>query len=114
MNPQDEQDVEEIRVSMDNIKETVAMSKALHRLKKNADFKLLFTEGYQKEYVLRLIGLKAMPHTQGEKDQAFMAKRISAIGFMSAYMVYIEQQGRIAKETLVSHEEEQARILKGV
>lgn len=107
-----EQDLEQIEISLEQAKNKVAMHEALIRLKSNLDFKKLFLDGYLDKYVRRLVTLKTLMNMQGEKDQQYISGQISAIGFFDQYMILVAQEGFNAKNSIVADEEEQELILK--
>lgn len=105
-------ELEQIQISMEQAKKKVADYDALERLENNADFKLLFTDGYLKDYAIRLVGLKASVRMQDDRNQTFMGDQLNAIGHLTQYMLYVKQEGRVAKESIAVDSEEMEAIMQ--
>jgi hypothetical protein len=105
-------DVETIEISMEQAKAKIRRLDALERLHANPDFKDLFLEGYLKEFAAEMVSRKASLGAQEEKNQKFIDNQITAIGHVGLYMNLLAQEGRVAKETLASDEQELDRALR--
>jgi len=105
-------EIEQIEISMEQAKKKIADCHALERLESNADFKALFSEGYLKDYAVRLVGLKASMHMQDPKQQHLIEGQLNAIGHLSQYMLFIKQEGRVAEESLEADSAEREALLK--
>jgi len=103
---QTEQEMQQIEISIQQAKAHIEMGERLERLCINPDFKVIFLEGYLKDYAVRLVGLKASMPMQGDKDQNFITSQLNATGFMSQYMHYIRQEAYNAKVALEADQQE--------
>jgi len=104
------EDTELIHISMEQAKQKIAISDALASLENSEAFKLIFRDGYLRDYVARLASLKASMAMANDKDQAFLTRQIDAIGFFGQYMGYIHAEARVAREAIAADELELQRI----
>lgn len=74
----------------------VRMGKAFERLHRNADFKLLITEGYFKEYAAQQVSLLADPNTN--KDEVHAGLR--GISELLAYFRVVEMHAKMGERTI--------------
>ena len=105
-------ELEQIELSMEQAQKKISDYEALERLENNADFKSLFSEGYLRDYAIRLVGLKASVRMQDDKNQKFMDGQLGAIGHLGQYMLFVKQEGRVAKESMEIDSEEREALLK--
>ncbi len=106
-----DQDMQRIDISIDQLKNKISLQAALKRLSKNKDFKEVFLDKYLKDYAVRLVHLKASMGAQKEVDQEYITKQLSAIGFMNQYMLFIDQEGEISKKQLQDNEAEREALI---
>jgi hypothetical protein len=114
----DEQQLEEIEVSLEATKEHVELAECLARLKRDPDFKRIFLDKYTESYAARLVRLKGSVNMQDEVNQKNIDNQIHGIGQFNQYMLFIEQEGHMAKKMIEDMEEErdaiQAERAKGI
>lgn len=92
---------EEIAVSKEACLAQIKLGEALERLNKNKDFKLLITDGYQRDYSARQVSLLADP---GASKEVVVAG-LQGISELLAYCRAVEHGARIAKRTYDEHVE---------
>lgn len=107
-----ETELNEIELSLEAAKAHVDLAKSLAKLKKNADFKKLFLNKYLNSYAVRLVLLKASMGMQAEEQQLNIVNQLNGIGQMNQYMMYVEQEGRMAEKAISDFEEDRATILE--
>ncbi len=104
-------ELEQIEVSIDQAKDAIKKRDRLKRLIKNRDFKELIDDGYFEGEAVRLVHLKSDANVQDEEQQAYIVKGIDAIGFFRSYLRTIFQQGNAAETALAAHEATREEIL---
>jgi len=97
---------EQIDVSIEQARETVSKKDALMRLMDNADYKVVFTEGYFKEEAARLVQLRGDPEFDDIKAQQSIEKSIIGVGSTYNYLHTIIQLGRMAEKAMIAAEVE--------
>ena len=107
----EEQDLEQIEISLEAAKKHQDLYKSLQILKNNVHFKKVFGDYYLDKYALRLVMLKASMGTQDEKNQANIKNQLDAIGHMNQFMLFIEQEGMLADKAIEDFESEKDTIL---
>lgn len=106
-----EQQVEQLEVSLEEAKKTVALQQSLSRLTSNPDFKAVFLDRYFKDEPVRLVMLKADPEMQEDKHQENINKQIDAIGAAWAYLRNINIMGNMAARAIAADEETLAEMV---
>jgi cysteinyl-tRNA synthetase len=105
-------EVEQIEVTIEAVKEKIKMRKALKRLTKNKDFQLIVDTGYLEQEAVRLVLLKADYNMADEQNQAFIIRAIDSIGNLRQYFSNIMLQGRQAEAALSEHEQTREALLQ--
>lgn len=96
--------LEQIEISIEEAKKTVAMKEALHNLLDNKDFKAVIEEGYFEKEASRVVLLKSDPEMQDEKSQKQLDHTIIAIGSLRQYFRTIMQLGYMAERSIADDE----------
>lgn len=107
--------IREIEMTMDAAKKKVEKLELLERLKENFDFKAFILEEFMgKDRIQDLITKKVSPAFQDAANKLYIDSQLQAIGAFRMFMLYIEQEGRMAKQALIEAEEERIRALNEV
>lgn len=106
--------LEQIDISIEQAKETIAMKKALDNLTDNPDFIKIIIDGYLKDEALRLVMLRADDRFKEDLDQAGLMKAIDAIGNFKMYCNTIMQMGRMAENAVLADQKTREEILDEV
>ena len=85
-------------------KKNLARKEALDRLRKNRDFKELFTIGYLQEHAAQAIRSSVDTRFSKEDQQAFIDKA-RAVGWFDEYMREIDRKGDNAISTIEQNEQ---------
>lgn len=96
--------IHEVEMQIDVAKQHITRGKALERLLKNKDFKLLIQDGFFKEEAIRLVELKGSPAMQNPENQANILRAMDAIGVLQGYLRQIEGFGEMAAAAMDEHE----------
>jgi len=102
---------EQIAITIAEAKSRISIAESLERLYSNRDFQVVFTEGWLKEYPVRLVALRKDPQAQSEYTQKSIMGELDAIGHMQQYMHTIMQMGTAAKESLEEEEAERELLI---
>lgn len=86
-------------------KALVEMGQALERLQFNKDFKKVVVDGYFREEAIRLVHLKASPHTQSADMQRSIVNQIDAIGAVSDYFGTVLFKARQGERAIAADQE---------
>jgi len=81
-----------------------AMKEALDRLRENADFKLLITEGYMRDKALDSVSLLAEPATKANGDRPNIMEDLVAISNLEYFFKMVTTFGASAQVTLAEAE----------
>jgi len=102
---------EELELSMDQAKRSIAAMNELQRLTKNKDFEEVILKGYFEKEASRLVLLRAEPAMADVESREIIDNQITAIGFLRQHFTTIMQFGRMAEKALKNDEETQAELL---
>lgn len=95
---------EEIKDLREQCHKKLDVAHALERLQNNADFKLVFMEGYSKDEPVRLIHLLGEPSINfgGKKDEfrGDLTEQMYGIARFAGYCRYVFQAAEQARKTL--------------
>jgi len=111
MNEQ-EQNLEQIELSIDAANKNIDMYRTMERLHNNADFKKLIVEGFFKEEASRVVALKADPNIQGENEQKQIDNIIISIGGLRQYFNTIYQLGKMSERAVKEDAQTREEILQ--
>lgn len=98
-----DQQIQQVEVTIQQLKEIVEVKNAILRLEQNRDFKKIFLEGYFKEEAARLALLTRTGNPQIDVQEVF--KDIEAIGGLASYLRNKVSFGMRAEEDLAEHQE---------
>ena len=101
-----EQEVQQIEMSMQECKARIELSDALKRLAENADFQFVFEDTYMGKYALNSISMKASIQMMDENKQRFIDGQLAGIGHLKNYMHFVHREAEVAREALASHQDE--------
>ena len=104
-------DLDAVEVSIEDAKKKIALFRALEKLQKNKDFKLLINTGYLENEAIRLVHLKSDFNMTAPEQQEFIDRAIVSIGNFRSYLSSIYQQGHGAIQALEDHEQTREAIL---
>lgn len=97
-----ESEVEEIQITIESARETVAKRDNLLKLAKNRQFKEMIMEGYLKEEAIRLTQISARIEHKEYRDE--IADAIKAISHFQQWMDRILTMGDMAETSIFEHE----------
>ncbi len=113
MNSQ-EQQMEQVEVSIEKAREGIRRLGRLNKLTANTDFKELILEGYFEQEASRLVLLKASPNMQDDAAQKAIILAIDSIGHFRQHLYTIMHVGRMAQKALADDEETREQLLSEV
>lgn len=102
----EEQEVQNIEISIEQANKCIETKVALERLIKNSDFNTLITKGYFENEASRLVLMKADPSMEEDKYQKNIIKSIDGIGAFRQYLRAIIQIGTMAERDKLNAQEE--------
>ena len=97
-------DIQEIELSRDVAKETIAIAKSLTKLQKNRDFSLAIMKGYFEDEATRLINLLSDPSIN-EAAKADVMESLKAISHFKRYIRDRYTFANMAEKALIDYEE---------
>lgn len=94
-------EIDQIEVTLGDLKNVVSRRDAAIRLSRNPDFKKVILEGYVKDEAVRLTALI------GEEgfDQEGVQECLRGVAQLQRYIRRIESEGDIAEKSILDHEE---------
>jgi hypothetical protein len=98
--------IEELEVTMEQVKEVIAVRDSLRRLAKNKDFKKIIDIGYFTNEASRVVLAKANPHMQTVERQTVLDNQIIAIGGLRQYFSMLTALGNQAERDLEAHQQD--------
>ena len=109
------EEIKELGLSMELAKKKVERLEALKRLEENTDYKELIASGFIGEARIRdFLAKKVSPAFQDANNKLYVESQLQAIGAYRLFLLYVEQEGKMAKQALVDAEEEMNRALEEV
>ena len=109
------EEIKELGLSMELAKKKVERLEALKRLEENTDYKELIASGFMGEARIRdFLAKKVSPAFQDANNKLYVESQLQAIGAYQLFLLYVEQEGKMAKQALVDAEEEMNRALEEV
>ena len=108
---QEEQQVQQIELSMQEAKARIKDAEALDKLYKNKDFKHLFLDGYFLHEASRAVLLKADPSMQESEKQKDCDNIITGIGMLRQYFAKVFTLGTMAQKSLQEDKEAMQEVL---
>jgi hypothetical protein len=111
MNDQ-EQQLQQVELTIQQAKEYISDADALHRLHENEDFKQVILHEYFEAESKRAVLLKSDPQMQSDDGQKQVDNVILGIGGLYAFFNKIFQYGNQAHRTLTADQQTQEEILQ--
>lgn len=91
-------------LTIEQAKESIAMSDALNRLAENKDFNLVIDEGYFVKEASRLVLLKASPAMMDAESQKLIDNQIIAIGHLRQYFTFLYMKAVQSEKAIIDSE----------
>ncbi len=105
--------IQEVEMSMEQAKESVALRDALTRLAGNDDFKLVITKGYFNLEAERVVGARADPAMMvNEVGMVMLENILTSIGGLRQYFIKVQQQGSMSLQALSELQETHTELLQ--
>lgn len=111
MNEQ-EQQIQQVELSLEEAKSRIADAAALDRLYKNADFKHVFLDGYFMKEASRTVLLKADPNMQTKVEQRDCENIITGIGMLRQYFAKVFALGTMAEQAMDADQKTHQELLE--
>ena len=105
-----DQEVQQIRISNDMAKESIADAQALDRLRKNADFKRLIEQRYFKDEAIRLVRLLGDSTQQDEMTQKNINLDMQAVSRLSDFFRTVYAKADWATQAIENNDAELAAM----
>ncbi len=99
-------DSDQITLTIAQAKIKIARADAMLRLRKNKDFKKVFTDGYLSEQLKAMVMRKSAPGFQGENEQRYIEGQLSAMSYLNQFIMLTLLEGEQAKAGVENHEAE--------
>ena len=103
---QQEEDIQNMQISIDQAQHQVRLADALDRLQQSPDFKILVMQDYLKDQAARLSHLLSDHTMQSKKQRKALIKEMEAIGNFLTYLRTTAQRGQMAREAIRVNEAE--------
>ena len=100
MSEKNEEYLQMLELTIEHAQEIIARKAAVIALTKSNDYKLIFSEGYFKDFAVNQVLLKADASQQTPEDQETISKNIDAIGTLYMYLHNIISMGKEAEKSL--------------
>lgn len=107
-------DIENVELSIAEARKHIEQMEALDRLRTNADFKLIFEQGYLKDEATRLVLARAEPIMQTQEHQDQLNKLIDGVGYFRQYLNKIYQFGRQSQQAIKADQETLTELMNEV
>jgi hypothetical protein len=111
MSGNNEQELEQLEMSIEMARKKVTLGEAITQLQRNPYFKMLILDEYLKNYTVHLVMNKASYGMQGDKDQKFINDQLIGIGHLDQFLRYTAQEGREAAAAIKVDEETRSEIM---
>jgi len=102
-----DQQIEQVQVELDELREWISDYEAYQRLKENKDFQQVFTEGYFKKEAVRLVSLKANPEFvfADDKQMEFIDILILGVSGCQQYLEVLKQKAQLGYRSIEEQED---------
>lgn len=104
--------IEQIRITIEQKKEMVALGDSVSRLTKNRDWKRLIDTEFFENEPKRLVSLLAHPNMQDEVSQTEIRNQMLAIAYFRNFLGRTEMFAEQARNSLPADEETQVELLE--
>lgn len=105
-------ELQQVEREIEQYKADMAIAEKLEKLHSNREFKEIILNGFLRENVIRLVGLKGHPDMQTAEKQASVLKQIDAVSVLTDYFRQIFNKGEIADRNIADHERLHSELLK--
>ena len=105
-------DLEMLEISIENARKKVDLGKALERLTKNDDFKLLIMDEYLKDYAVQLVKNKCSVNQQDPDQQKFIDGQLGGIGHLDQFLRFTNQERWQAEHAIKADEETREALMQ--
>ena len=95
-------DIEQVELSIEEAQKKVDRADAALRLADNSDFKEIIMNGYCKDEAVRLVN--TLNEVGFEEVQPDIKRMLESISDFSRYLRHVVREGRMAKESIIDHE----------
>jgi hypothetical protein len=106
------EDLENIEISIDQAKKSIARKDSLVRLQNNPDFRELIEKGFMEQHAVRQVMLKAHPSMQNDAQQKLLDQQICAIGGFRQFLIGVYTEGMNADQALTEEENTREELLR--
>ena len=103
--------VQQIRITIEQKKEMIALDDSLGRLAKNRDWKRIIDTEYFEKEPQRLVSLLAHPAMQDENSQKEIKNQMVAIAYLRSFLARTEAFAEQARNSLSADEETEVALL---
>jgi len=101
-----ETEMQEIEVTIGELKKAVVRGEALRRLMKNKDFKTIIEDEYFREEAVRLTSLLGSPIPTIHAAQEFIVKDLEGIAALRRFFSTVLSMSSQSEDQILSHENE--------
>ena len=98
--------IEEIRVSLEQVQAIIQEAEALNRLANNPDFRAVILQSYFRDEPARLVELKAAANMQDPRMQEHILRGFDAIGYLQQHFNKVFALADTARESVKQGEAE--------
>lgn len=98
------QEIEQIEISLEEAKKTVALKSKVEKLLSNREFKAVVEDGYFKDEALRLTRIYGDPQMADHRPEISM--EIAAVSKFRSFLERLIAFGQMAEQTILEHEAE--------
>lgn len=99
-------DADQIRITIDDAKETVAAGAALERLRNNADFQRVIGTMYLRDEAIRLTHLKGDYSQRDDESQKVIERDMFGISSLANFLDNLARNARIMQQSIEEYESE--------
>lgn len=103
---------EQIRISIEQKKETIALGDAIARISKSRDWKRIIDSEFFDKEPARLVHLMAHPDMQDEASQKEIRNQMLAIAYFRSFLGRTQYMAEMARKALPEDEETQVELLQ--
>lgn len=107
-----EQQLQEVKLTIEQAKANIDRKNQLYRLLDNKDFQEIIQVGYLHDEAVRLVQALSDANMQTKEHQKHLHKMINGLGCLQQYLAYIERQGLGAEGAIKQHEETREDLLR--
>lgn len=105
-----EEEIEQVQVHIDQVKEAIDLADKLQVLENIPEFQDLIIDGFMKGEPARIATIITDPNLLGEEDQRELLGALKAVGYLGDYLRNIFKRGVQMKAALAQAEEYQTSL----